>query len=52
MSFAAPYIAIGSPYPEVTDANLQSSLSTSYLDRLSILYLPTCVGSGYGHYIT
>ena len=24
-------------------------LNQSYLDRLSILYLPTCVGLGYGH---
>ena len=52
MSFAAPQPELGRPYPEVTAADLQSSLSISYLDRLSILYLPTCVGSGYGHYKT
>ena len=37
MSFAAPYIAAGSPYPEVTDVNMPSSLTTSYLDYLSML---------------
>ena len=26
-------------------------LSGGYLARLSILYLPTCVGLGYGHFV-
>ncbi len=42
-----PGLHRGGPYPEVTVAILPSSLVISYLDCLSILYLPTSVCSRY-----
>ena len=41
----------GKAYPEVTPAFMPSSLFISCLDRLGILYLPTCVRSRYGLHI-
>ena len=43
-----PTLLWGRAYLEITPAILPSSLSISYLDCLGILYLPTCVWSGYG----